>query len=250
MNEKDYLYDMLVHDLKGPLSVVATSVASLLSKREKYGQLTEPQIVSLERALRNARRAQVLLNEILEVARSEENLFQGCAFSVEKMVRESLLDVLESYDPHAREKVCVIEDPTDLRTLLQTQGIFMDITGRYRQEPFFHDQKKIQQVVRNLMSNALKYRRSRMEVSISGEDVLVISVSDDGPGIPKKEQKAIYKRFMRGQDGEVQRIEGLGLGLFCVKSMLDNMKGEIILNSREGFGTQFTVRIPSLPTNG
>ena len=68
MNEKDDLIDLLIHDLKGPLSVASASVANLLNKVDRHGPLTDRQRRTLERIRRNTRRAQTLLQEMLESA--------------------------------------------------------------------------------------------------------------------------------------------------------------------------------------
>ena len=65
MNQKDFLYDLLVHDLTGPLSVVATTADGLLSRMDRYGTLSEPQKSCLERIVRNTRKVQLIVKEIL-----------------------------------------------------------------------------------------------------------------------------------------------------------------------------------------
>jgi signal transduction histidine kinase len=245
-SEKGPLLDLLIHDLTGPLSVVSTSAAGLLQKEIRYGQLTDQQKRLVERILRNVRKAQTLLNEMIEISRSEEGLFQKEFFPVEKILKESLLDVLEIHDPQMVEKLSGARNPEESRLLLETHGIFITITGKYCQSPFCHDQKKVQQVLRNLFSNAMKYRRSRVEVSISGEIDLCISFEDDGVGIPVEEQEAIFDRFVRLKDKRHAGIPGLGLGLTGVKALLEAMKGDITVASREGTGARFVVRIPPL----
>ena len=105
--------------------------------------------------------------------------------------------------------------------------------------PFFHDRRKIQLIIENLVSNALKYRRKRMSVSVSGEQDVTITVSDDGAGIPKKELETVYGRFMQCSNAEQCDVQGLGLGLFCVKSLVETMDGAIALTSAEGKRNQF-----------
>lgn len=96
------------------------------------------------------------------------------------------------------------------------------------------------------MSNALKHRRKRVEVSIRGETDLFISVKDDGLGIPMREQENIFERFIRINDKKRTKMSGLGLGLIGVKVLIETMGGKIALVSREGLGTRFTVQIPPL----
>jgi signal transduction histidine kinase len=244
-DEKANLVDLLIHDLTGPLSVVATTTAGLVEKSNRYGPLTDSQRRLLDRILRNVCKAQDLVQEIIEIFRSEEGVFEKEFFSVEKTLLDSLLDVLEMIVPNIVEKLCQDEDHEAFTRDLKEHGIFIEITGKYCKTPFCHDQKKIKQILRNLMSNAMKYRRDRMEVKISGEADLVVSVEDDGIGIPLKDQELIFKRFVRLRGEKRACVPGLGLGLTGVKALVEAMGGEITFESREGVGTRFMVRIPA-----
>ena len=181
---------------------------------------------------------------MIEILRSEEGLFQSDYFSIEKTLRESLLDVLEMTIPTVVEGLCHVENEETFRRGLKEHGVLVEITGKYCKTPFCHDQKKIQQILRNLMSNAMKYRRERMEVKISGEEDLLILIEDDGIGIPLEDQEVIFKRFVRLNNEKRPYVPGLGLGLTGVKTLVEAMEGEITLESQEGVGTRFMVRIP------
>ncbi len=246
-SQKERLFDLLIHDLAGPLAIASTSTANLLHKAERYGPLSESQKRVLERVERNVEKAQNLLHEMVEILRSEEGLFQRDFFSIEKTVQDSLLDALEIQSPHAVEKLCLVHGPEEFRSCLKEYGIHVEITGKYCESPFCHDQKKIRQILRNLMGNALKYRKERMGVMISGETDLVVSVEDDGIGIPAADQEIIFGRFVRLNSSQRPHVQGLGLGLTGVKTLVAAMGGEISLESQEGVGTRFTVRIPSNP---
>ncbi len=251
MGHKDYLYDLFVHDLTGPLSVVATTVKSLLSRMEVYGSLTEQQKRSLERIERNSKKAQIILKEILDVSRCEENLFQKNEFYMQSLVKDALVNVMQTMDADVAERLEKVESSEAVQDVFEEQGISVRVTGKYAGSPFFHDRRKVQLILENLMSNALKYRRKRMDISISGETDLVILVSDDGCGIPKNEQEVMFKRFMQLKHDELRQAEGLGLGLFCVKALVETMGGEITVTSKEGCGTTFTVHIcPLQPGQG
>ena len=247
-NQKERLFDLLIHDITGPLSIVATSTNSLRFKGDRYGPLTDPQVRLLDRILRNVHRAQNLIQEMIEILRSEEGLFQKDYFSIENTLQESLLDVLEMTAPGVVESLYQVENPEAFRQCLKDQGIFIEITGLYSKTPFCHDQKKIRQILRNLMSNAMKYRRERMGVKISGEADLLVMVEDDGIGISLEDQEIIFKRFVRVNEKKLPYVPGLGLGLTGVKTLVEAMGGEIALESQEGCGTRFIVRIPPNPS--
>jgi len=246
MDVKWRLFDLFIHDLTGPLSIVSTSTDNLLHKVDRYGPLTDHQKRLLDRVSRNIHRAKSLTQEMIEILRSEDGVFEKEYFSIEKTLVESLLDVLEMSIPNAVERLSQAENQEAFRQDLQEHGIFVEITGKYCKSPFCHDQKKIQQILRNLMSNAMKYRRERMEVKISGEADLFVLVEDDGIGIPLEDQGAIFERFVRLNDEKRAYVPGLGLGLTGVKALVEAMEGEITLESQEGVGTRFMVRIPPI----
>jgi len=248
VNEKERMFDLLIHDLTSPLSVVSTTADNLLQKSDRYGVLTDQQKRMLDRISRNVHKAQKLLQEMIEILRSEEGIFQKEFFSIEDTVRESFMDALETTLPHAAEKLFQSKSYEEFQGILHTHHIFIEMTGRYCTSPFCHDQKKIRQILRNLMSNALKYRRERMGVAISGEMDLLVSVEDDGIGIPAEEQEAIFKRFVRLNDKRHAHVQGLGLGLAGVKTLVEAMGGNITLKSQENVGSRFIVRIPPIPT--
>lgn len=238
--------DLLIHDLSGPLSIVSSSVTSLLQKAERYGPLTEAQKRVLERIARNTLKAQLLLQEIIEITRSKEGLFQKEHFPVEKVIRESILEVLEATGFEGIETLYEMDYGEEFKRSLQSYGIYVDVSGKWCHTPFCHDPKKIQQILRNLISNAMKYRRTRVDLFVGGEEELLILVKDDGRGIPPENQEIIFQRFKRLIERKDSEIPGLGLGLAGVKALVEAMEGEISLESKEGIGTCFKVRVPPI----
>ena len=247
MGEREHLFDLLIHDLTVPLSVLSTSTANLLHKPGRYGPLNDQQTRIVQRIFRNAHRAQTLLHEMVELFHSEEGLFEKQTFSIDTLLRESIMDALEMTAPQVVEKLDSVKDQEEFQRILEPHGIFVEITGKYCQSPFCNDRAKVQQILRNLMSNALKYRRERVAMTVSGDRDLIVVVEDDGRGIPLEKQESIFERFVRLTDKNQPDVPGLGLGLTGVRALLEAMGGEITLVSREGFGARFTARIPPLP---
>jgi signal transduction histidine kinase len=245
MNKKEPLIDLLIHDLTGPISIVQTSVKNLLDKKEKYGT-SERQTEALLRILRNSTRAKTLLQELVEVYRSEEGRFLCGDVDLKDVVRESFLDALEILSPEKAEVLLCCAGSDKFFETLQAEDITVEISGRYGEMPFRHDYNKIRQIVRNLISNALKHRTKMIGVAVSGEADLVISVKDDGPGISQREQDEIFNRFADLEDKTNWGVKGLGFGLSCIKSLVEAIGGDITVISGEGRGTCFTVRIPPL----
>ena len=202
MSKKEHLIDLLIHDLAGPISIISTSTNNLLIKEDRYGPLTSRQRQTLERILRNTNKAQTLLREMVEMYRSEEGLFHCSKFMITEALNESIMDALDIVHPVLAGKLAFIKRDDAFYRILEENGVFVECTGKYCQIPFYHDQKKVQQVLRNLISNALKYRNERVTISITGESDLLIYVRDDGPGIPQDEMENIFKRFgiLKGKD--------------------------------------------------
>ncbi|MEW6184155.1 MAG: ATP-binding protein [Thermodesulfobacteriota bacterium] len=242
----EQLFDLFIHDLRSPLAVAAASVQNLLRHSERYGPVSDKQKQMLERIIRNIHKSQALLQEMIEIMRSEEGIFQREYFFLEPALRQALMDALETTLPQVHDQLLHASHPQGFQSLLETQGISYAISGRFCRSFFCHDQRKIQQVLRNLISNALKYRRTRIWISIDGDAEIFIQIRDDGQGILPEGQKRIFNRFVRLETEQTFEYSGLGLGLAGVKTLVEAMEGKIEFNSREGEGTVFSLTIPPL----
>ena len=249
--DKERLFDLLIHDLRSPLAVVATSVHNLIHRGERYGPLTEKQNQVMERIARNVQKSQFLIQEMIEILRSEEGIFQREYFYLEPALREALMDALGVTLPQMHDRLLQAAHPREFQTLLESQGIFFQIDGKFCRSFFCHDQRKIQQILRNLISNALKYRRRTVRVQIAGETDLVIQVEDDGPGIPTEGQKTIFGRFVQLEPAPAFPLAGLGLGLAGVKTLVEAMGGENHFEESGGSGHGlYGYHPPSKPKKG
>jgi len=111
----------------------------------------------------------------------------------------------------------------------------------------YADQAKLTQVVYNLMENAMKYTQEGGQIRVrlvrSGRDA-VLTISDNGPGIPKEDQAHIFERFYRVDKARSRETGGTGLGLSIVHQMVLMHGGSVSVESEEGEGTTFTVVLP------
>jgi signal transduction histidine kinase len=182
---------------------------------------------------------------MFEILHSEAGLFRAEACSVERILRQSILEVLDVAAQDGVDELDAQESTREFFTMLEPHGIVARISGTYARSPFRHDPRKVQQIIRNLLSNALKHRRERVEVKISGQTDLLISVVDDGPGIADEDHDAVFQPFVRLGTGDGS-VPGFGLGLTGARALVEAMGGTIALTSQQGTGTEFSVRIPPL----
>ncbi len=107
------------------------------------------------------------------------------------------------------------------------------------------DKFHLSSILINLLDNACKYGAAQVEINLDFEgNNSVISVKDNGPGIPLKEHKAIFEKFYRIQKGNVHTTKGLGLGLYYVCSLVKAYKGDVTVKSTEGNGAEFIITLP------
>jgi two-component system phosphate regulon sensor histidine kinase PhoR len=109
------------------------------------------------------------------------------------------------------------------------------------------DKHHLENVIRNLLDNAMKYSSGSNVITIkssSSQSELVISIEDKGLGINSAFLPKIFDKFYRVPTGNVHNVKGFGLGLAYVKSIIEKHKGEILVKSEEGKGSEFIIKIP------
>src|SRR5205085_12040340 len=108
------------------------------------------------------------------------------------------------------------------------------------------DREKMEQVVLNLLSNALKFtERGSVSVSVTANaDDVIIHVSDTGVGIPADKIDAVFQPFVQLESGLTRRAQGTGLGLAICRDIARAMNGDVSLTSELGKGSTFSLRLP------
>jgi two-component system phosphate regulon sensor histidine kinase PhoR len=112
------------------------------------------------------------------------------------------------------------------------------------------DREALQEVLINLLDNAIKYSKDRKEIDIfSGkkEDMAFITVQDYGIGISKEDQKQVFDKFFRVSTGDLAKSKGTGLGLSLVKHIIDQHGGKVTVESTPGQGSSFSIFLPLNP---
>jgi two-component system sensor histidine kinase VicK len=109
------------------------------------------------------------------------------------------------------------------------------------------DQSKLRQVLQNLVGNAVKYSPRGGKVTITVDDYspeqILISVSDQGMGIPKEQVDKLFQKFSRVDSGETREIKGAGLGLWICREVVEAHGGKIWIESELGNGTTFKLTL-------
>ena len=196
MHREKISLQLFIHDLKVPLAVIEAGITSLLGKLEKYGPLTERQEKVLVRTLRNTRVVQALVNDSLELERSKQGVLNVTRIRVSDLIEEALVEIFDLVDYQASEKIKVCSDLRQLRSALEEKGLMIFIDEGLWCEELSLDEPKTKQILRNLLNNALKYRKSCVELTVEKQhDHLFFSVKDDGEGIPSIYHKRIFESY-------------------------------------------------------
>ncbi len=217
------------HELKTPLTVVRTALETLQGMESGWaGAEAEAARRFLSSAARQAERLSAIIEDILALARIEEE--EGKGIDLE---RSPLRPVLES----------TIEA---IRPLAEAKSITLSLDCP---EALDCPMKAplVAQAVSNLADNAVKYSESGTAVRIEAEAVegfARISVIDEGHGIPAKDRHRVFERFYRVDPSRSRELGGTGLGLSIAKHIAKAHGGSVTLESEEGRGSTFTILLP------
>lgn len=245
MNKERIKTELLVHDLKNPIAVIEASINSLIRNAQKENSLTDRQIRALSRVLRNSKIAMSLVNDILEVGRSNEGIFNIDKFQCCEYITFPFIEVFDLIDPETAEEISRSESLMDFIKILKNQNIKLNMDESVWSEEIVLDIRKVRQIVRNLLSNAIKYRKNEVTLDISIDNMtLIISIMDDGKGIKKEFQKKIFEKYFQLGDERNSCIRGHGLGLAGTLVLVEDMGGKMTLESDKDKGARFTVRLP------
>jgi two-component system sensor histidine kinase SenX3 len=135
-----------------------------------------------------------------------------------------------------------------MRPAAEQQGIDVRVAEPRRTLTIMGDRRQLVSALYNLLDNAVKYSDEGDEVevrAISEGTNVVLQVQDHGIGIPKADLERVFERFYRVDQARSRTTGGTGLGLAIVRHVATNHGGEVLVQSEEGVGSTFTLRIPA-----
>lgn len=247
MGKNEIKTEFLIHDIKVPVSVINAGAKSLLTRQDVYGTLTEKQEKVIRRILRNAKSSQCLVNDALEIARSSQGIMNYADTSPAGLVTNVLVEVMDLSGIDLSETV-KNDDSQDLQRLrekVEPVGIKLCFDPDLWKKTVRLEECKTIQILRNLLTNALKYRLKEVEISGYLENGrLCLKVCDDGKGIPRSDQKAVFESYFTSGASIDDAVKSHGVGLAGIMVLLKDMGGDLFLESEENRGAEFLVRIP------
>lgn len=220
---KSEMVRMTSHDLKNPLQAAMAYIDLLKDELDEddfdklhFIEMIDKQVEKMERIIRG----------ILDLERVKTGLISADECHVEDIVKNMIQEMVY---------------------LAQEKSIQLDVAIESGIPPFVGNAEQFQRALINLVENAIKFSpiNTRVQVRVYHNDSDVIfSVQDEGIGIPEEIQERIFDRFFRGGQKEVEHVSGSGLGLSLVKSVVENHRGRIWLESAPGKGSTFFISVP------
>lgn len=212
------------HELKTPLTSIKGFVETLLEGAldDKENSINFLKIIN-----NHADRLNILINDLLDLSHIES---KEITLNKENFVLTNLVnEIMLGFRSQAKKKI--VELKSELSAGLE----------------IFADKSKIEQVLTNLINNAIKYNKDKGFVRVYSEqltDKLKIVVEDSGSGIPVRDIPRIFERFYRVDKARSRELGGTGLGLSIVKHIVELHEGVVGVESTEGLGSKFWFSLP------
>ncbi|GAB2683801.1 ATP-binding protein [Mucilaginibacter koreensis] len=220
---KTAFFSNVSHEFRTPLTLMLGPLEDLLQRETLVNDIKEP----LEATHRNALRLLKLVNNLLDYSRVEAGRVQAAYQPVD--LCELTVDLASSF-----------------RSIIEKAGMELQVECHTLPDATYVDRQMWEKIVLNLLSNAFKYTlQGSITVSLNQQGrFAVLKVQDTGVGIPEHELPYMFERFHRVENSAGRTHEGTGIGLSLVHELVHLHTGEISVESTEGKGSMFTVKIP------
>jgi len=219
----------LAHELKNPLtSIIGYSELFLRQQQKNQVKDNSANLEHIERVLRSGRQTLRLINDVLEISRYKAGKMKLQPTQTD--VGELIKNVVEMLEPLAR-----------------TKKLQMVIDCDRAPKQVLTDPLRLQQIVTNLVSNAIRYTEAgsvQLTCQVLENKLWAIAVSDTGIGIASEDQAHIFEPYARADVKQPHLQDSTGLGLAIVSQLVKLLQGKIELVSQVGVGSTFTVILP------
>jgi len=223
--KKDFVA-LAVHKLKTPISSIKLSLEMLIEG--DFGNITEEQKRILERTYQRNEVLICLVNDLLNLAKIEENN----SHTLSEVNFSDLIKSIVDYDQESIERKA-------LNIRVENRGAKL--------KKIMIDAEKMFLAIQNVFNNAVKYSNVGGEIIISYEligKILEVRIQDFGIGIPEAEKNKLFTEFFRGENAKEMQIMGSGLGLYITKGIIEGHDGKVWFESEENKGTTFFITLP------
>ncbi|MBN2099639.1 MAG: PAS domain S-box protein [Dehalococcoidia bacterium] len=227
---KDEFVGLVSHELRSPLTVIIGALHTAISEGSRLSQKETRQL--LEDAVLEAEQLSHLVGNLLELSRAQANrLF----LHVEPInMAKAIHKVIGSIERQSSKHKFIVDLPRKL-------------------PPVSADQLRLERILYNLLENSVKYSPEGSEITVSAKrdaGQLVVSVSDQGPGISKEDQAKLFKPFQQLGDPMLDHTKGAGLGLLVCRRLVEAHGGRIWVESEPGHGASFRFTLEASNRNG
>ena len=214
----------LSHELRTPVSVIKANSETLLDGALENSKDAKTFSKAI---LHNADRLSEMVTSLIDLSRIE---YGDLKFVIEPIIINQVVDtVISSFTNKAKRKNIELVFNRQSDVVVQT------------------DAKAIERVLNNLVDNAFKYSSENTVIEIRARkqaNFIRISVLDSGEGVPEEEQRFVFKRFYRTAKARANTKQGSGLGLAIVRNLVNNLQGEVGVETRKEGGSEFWFTIP------
>ncbi|MBL4934405.1 GHKL domain-containing protein [Clostridium sp. YIM B02515] len=220
------------HEFKTPINVIfsALQLTELYVRNDPDSKLSKNLSKNIYIMRQNCYRLLRMVNNLIDLTRIGSNTYR--------------LDFVNF------EIISLIEDITlSVSDYTKSKGLFIGFDTDVEEKVIACDPDQIERIILNLLSNAIKFTEPGGEIWVTVQDkkdMLLISVKDNGLGIPEDHHKLIFERFRQVDSSLTRNHEGSGIGLSLVKSLVEMHEGSIAVKSEPGKGSEFIIELPAI----
>lgn len=230
---KNEFISNITHELKTPIATVNVAIEALRS----FNAIQNPEKTKeyLDISASELQRLSMLVDKVLRLS-----MFESKEIALNKEwfdLKQLTEDVINTMKLQSEKKNATIELITDENPACRQTGIFA----------VHADKLHFTSVLYNLIDNALKYNKEKIDIKVSlrrNAGIITLSVTDNGIGIPQEYKEKIFDKFFRVPSNDIHNTKGYGLGLSYVSEIIKRHQGFIVVDSEVGKGSTFIIKFP------